>query len=374
MDQVFRAKRSLFPSQFFAAIFVLFLMVGCVISPRRTLGGGGSGTPTPTPSPTPTPTPNPAATGRLYVSNSGNASIVRFDNAFVANGNAPPAATISGANTTLKSPSFMTLDAAADRLYVANTGDLSVVIFDAISTRTGIANIAPTRTIAGAATGLLQPTDVALDKTRDMLYVADDIDIFVFNSASASTTNGNVAFARDISPGFTVSAIFIDSTNNRLFVADQAADAVAIFDNASTLNGPVKATRVVQGAATHLAVPSGVTVDGAGRLIVSNVGNGTTIPPTITIYANAATADGNLAPVAEITGSGTGMSTPDQLVVDKTGTGTLYNADPGAARIAIFGGLNTANGNIAPSRSITGINTGLSVGSQPVGVAFDNTR
>lgn len=371
MDQVFRSKSRLIAVRLFAAIFSLSLMVGCVISPRRTLGGG---TPTPTPSPTATPTPNPAATGKLYVSNSGNASILRFDNAFVANGNASPAATISGANTTLNSPSFMTLDAAADRLYVANTGDLSVVIFDGVSTKTGIVNIAPTRTIAGVATGLLQPTDVALDKSRDMLYVADDTEIFVFNSASAASTNGNVAFARDISPGFAVSAIFIDSTNNRLFVADQAADAVAIFDNASTLNGPVKATRAVQGTATHLAVPSGVTVDGAGRLIVSNVGNGTTIPPTITIYANAATADGNLAPAAEITGSNTGMSTPDQLVVDKNGTGTLYNADPGAARIAIFGGLNTANGNNAPSRSINGASTGMTVGSQPVGVAFDNTR
>jgi hypothetical protein len=373
MDQVFRSKRGVVTAQLCAAVFCLFLMVGCVISPRRTLGGGG-GTPTPTPSPTATPTPNPAATGKLYVSNSGGGSILRFDNAFTASGDATPAATISGANTTLNSPSFMTLDTAADRLYVANTGDLSVVIFDGVSTKTGNVNIAPTRTIAGAATGLLLPTDVALDKGRDLLYVADDIDIFVFTSASAAATNGNVPFARDISPGFTVSAIFLDATNNRLFVADQAADAIAIFDNASTLNGTVTANRVVQGTGTHLAVPSGVTVDGAGRLIVSNVGNGTTIPPTITIYANAATADGNLAPVAEITGSNTGMVTPDQIVVDRTGTGTLYNADPGAARVAAFGNLSTATSNIAPTRSIKGPSTGLTVGSQPVGVALDTTR
>jgi hypothetical protein len=299
---------------------------------------------------------------------------LRFDNAFTATGNATPGATISGATTTLNSPSFMTLDAAADRLYVANTGDLSVVVFDGVSTKTGTVNIAPTRTIAGPATGLLQPTDVALDKGRDMLYVADDIDIFVFNSASAAATNGNVAFARDISPGFAVSAIFIDATNNRLFVADQAGDAVAIFDNASTLNGTVTPARVVQGAATHLAVPSGVTVDGAGRLIVTNVGNGTTIPPTITIYGNAATADGNIAPVAEITGSNTGMVTPDQIAVDRTGNGTLYNADPGAARIAAFANLGTANGNISATRSINGPSTGMTVGTQPVGVALDNTR
>jgi hypothetical protein len=68
------------------------------------------------------------------------------------------------------------------------------------------------------------------------------------------------------------------------------------------------------------------------------------------------------------------MVTPDQIVVDKTGNGILYNADPGAARIAVFGSLNTANGNIAPARSINGPSTGLTVGSQPVGVALDTTR
>src|SRR5438445_12082337 len=111
MDQVFRSKRSLFPAQLFAAIFVLFLMVGCVISPPRTLGG----TPTPTPSPTATPSPNPAATGKLYVSNSRGGSILRFDNAFTGNGKARRAATSSGAHSTLKSPRYMTPDPAAHR-------------------------------------------------------------------------------------------------------------------------------------------------------------------------------------------------------------------------------------------------------------------
>jgi hypothetical protein len=364
MDQTFTSKRGRILGRLCAALFCLLLMAGCVISPRRTLGGGG-GTPTPTPSPTATPTPNPAATGKLYVSNGGGASILRFDNAFTANGNVTPAATITGTNTTLNSSAFITLDAAADRLFIANTGDLSVLIYDNISTKNG--NIAPSRTIAGVATNLLTPTDVSLDRTRNQLYVADDLEIHVF--ASASTANGNIAPARNLTATFAVSAIFIDATNDRLFVADQAADGVAIFDNASTLNGPITPNRVIQGAATHLATPGGLQVDGAGRLVVSNA-----LPASITIYANAATANGNVAPVAEIAGSNTGMSVPDQIVVDTSGTGALYNADPGAARIAVFTNLNTANGNISPTRSINGASTGLTVGGQPVGVALDTTR
>ncbi len=63
-------------------------------------------------------------------------TLLRFDNAFTASGNATPAATIVGANTTFSSPAFMTLDASNDRLYIADTGDLSVVVYDNISTST----------------------------------------------------------------------------------------------------------------------------------------------------------------------------------------------------------------------------------------------
>src|SRR5947209_6762744 len=134
-----------------ASSFLLFLVVsGCVISPRRLPGDIVPGaTPTPTPGPSATPTPTPGATpqGKLYVSNSGINAILRFDQALTASGNAPLAVTISGTNTKLNAPEYIFLDTAADRLYVANNGDLSILIFDNISTKTG--NVAPERVIAG---------------------------------------------------------------------------------------------------------------------------------------------------------------------------------------------------------------------------------
>jgi hypothetical protein len=362
MHQVLGIQRGLTPGRICAALLLLVSIVGCVISPRRTLGGGPTPTPTPTGSPTPTP---PAATGKLYVSNGGANSILRFDNALTASGNIVPSATISGASTTLNGPAFITLDATADRLYVANNSNLSILIFDNISTKNG--NVAPERTIAGGSTTLVSPTDVSLDKGRNLLYVADDIDIHVF--ALASTATGNIAPARTLNMAFAVSAVFIDSANDRLYAADQAGNAIAVFDSASTLNGPVTANRTIQGAATHLANPGGIQLDGLGRLVVSNAA-----PPGITIYNNAATANGNIAPAAEIVGSNTGMSVPDQIVVNTSGTGSLYNADSGAARVAVFSNLNTATGNIAPTRAIVGASTGLTVGGQPVGVALDTTR
>src|ERR1051326_7102168 len=99
---------------------MIVVLSGCVISPRRTLGGGPTPTPTPTPSPTPTPTPAPAATGKLYVTSGSQNSIVRFDNAFTANGNPAPAANINGAATTLSVPIYLALDSTADRLFAVN--------------------------------------------------------------------------------------------------------------------------------------------------------------------------------------------------------------------------------------------------------------
>jgi len=356
---------------FGASSLVLFLIIsGCVISPRRLPGDIVPGTtPTPTPTGSPTPTPTPGATpaqGKLYVVNSGTDAIVRFDQALTASGNVPPALTISGTNSQFTQPEFIFLDTAADRLYVANNGDFSILIFDNISAKAATA--APDRVITGTATALLAPSDVSLDKTRDLLYVADDTQIEVF--ASASTANGAAAPVRTYTPGFAASAVFIDGANDRLYIANQVGNAIDVYDSASTLAaGNITATRTVTGANTHLGAPVGIQIDGGGRLVVSNGS-----AQSITIYNSAATVSGNASPSAEIVGANTGFSTPNQIVVDATGTGTLYIADPGAGKIDIYGNLSSTTGNVAPTRVISGPQTTLSTTSQPLGIAIDRTR
>lgn len=359
------------------AVFCLLLTVGCVISPRRTLGGGGGGTPTPTPTPTGSPTPTPVATGKLYVSDANSSTILRFDNAFTASGSPTPAARILGANTTLNSPSYITLDPAADRLYVADQGDLSIVIFDNISTQTGIVNLTPTRIIAGGNTTLVSPADLFFDRVRNVLYVLDDPNILVFNVASLSTGINNIAPTRTLTTAFVAgaAALFIDITSDRLFLADLDG-AIAIYDNASALpTGAITPSRSIAGVNTQLANPAGIQFDGQGRLVVSNAGT-VSLPPSITIYPSSAiTVGGNIAPVAQISGSNTGFATPMQIAVDPSGTGAVYLADANAAKVAVYTNLNTATGNInlAPNRSISGVSAGFAAGG-PVGIAIDNTR
>jgi hypothetical protein len=340
-------------------ILLGFLLVlnGCVISPRRdTVGGGGGG----------------GGVGRIYVSNAANNSIVRFDSALTVTGNATPGATIIGASTLLSTPQYLFLDVANNRLFVANQSGSNVLVFDNANTKTG--NVAPDRTIGGPATQLVSPVDVALDRVKGLLYVADNGKIQVF--ANGSTATGNVAPLHTLSLTFNVSAIFVDSVNDRLFVADITSNAVQVFDSASTLNNVVSANRIISGGTTQLNQPAGLQIDNAGRLIVSNF-NGT----SVTFYSSAATANGDITPVASIAGSNTGLAAPTQIILNNaTTTGDLYLADGAAASVLIFANIGSANGNISPTRNINGSNTGLTRSGGGVGaftakgIALDTSR
>jgi len=355
------------------------LLAGCVISPRRPDPNAGAATTTTPPATTPPPvtTPPPPTTpvGKLYVSNTAAPSIVRFDNALAGttSGNIAPSATISGAATLLDTPVYILVDSANDRLYVADpgnpiTGNPAILIWDSASTKTG--NVAPTRNITGLATGLLQPVDMGLDSTRNLLYVIDGQDVLVFGSAS--TSSGNVVPDRTLNTGFNIGAILLDAANDRLFLADPGSNAIRIYDGASALAaGPVTATRTLSGASTGLASPAGLRIDSNGRLVVSNASTA-----TITIYSGAGTLNGNTAPAATISGGSTAFTQPSQIALRPVGSTTdeLYVADT-AGKVLIFANLSAANGNIAPTRNISGASTGLGngTGAAPtvLGVAID---
>ena len=349
---------------FAVLLCVAALAAGCVISPRRTVGGGGTPTPTPSGSPSSTPTPVPGAAGKLYVANLNNNSILRFDNASTADANLSPSATIAGANTAITSPQHIFIDAGNDTLYVANQG--SVLAFQSASTTAG-GNIPPIRKITGAATGLNAPVDVGFDDAKDLLYVADTRDVLVFGNGS--TADGNAPFTHDIKVGFLISALFLDSANDRLYLADSAANAIHVFDSASTLNSTAVPTRTITGSATGLNHPSGIAIDAVGKLIVSNKGSS-----SITVYPNAAAANNNQSPIVTIQGASTTLNGPGQIAVNGSTTLVeLFVANPGGGNIPIYSDLGAHNGNVAPSRNVQGSSTGISA-SGISGITLDSTR
>jgi sugar lactone lactonase YvrE len=326
---------------------ILFLS-GCVISPnlngRNGNGSGGGGT---------------TGVGHLFVSNQSGNEIISFAHATADSGNnLTPTAIITG----LSSPAHIFSDGANDRLYVVNSGAANILVFNSVSTLTGTAAVTPTRTISSQ--NLANPISLALDTTRDLLYVADTNEIAVFSGASGA--NGTVAASAIIQPGFTPSALLVNAATDTLFVANSGGNAVDILANAHTLSGTINSTPILSGTNTGLNQPAGLQIDGAGRLIVSNAAGA-----SINIYANAVQLTGNTAPVTVINGNQTTLSTPGQLAIDPTtNAGELYVADSSAGQVAVFSNITTAQGNpinAAPNRKITGLTTLR-------GVAIDTTH
>lgn len=329
------------------SVFALLFLCGCEPGKLGGSSGGGGG-----------------ALGQLYVSTP--SAIERFSGALTATGNVAPATSITGAATGLSSPQRILLDRATDRLFVANPGSSSILVFDAASTKTG--NAAFSRSISGASTLLVAPTDLALDTVNDVLYVADGSSILVY--LGASTTSGNVPPVHNITLGFAVGGILLDSPNNRLYVADIANNAIDRLEGASVQNGAAVIAATITGAATGLAHPGGMALDALGRLIVGNTGT----PASLTIFASAATASGNVAPAAIISGTATLLAAPEQLALNTAATGgDLYVADNLAGSIFVFTNIAIANGNIAPARTINGASTGLTANAVN-GLALDTTR
>jgi sugar lactone lactonase YvrE len=151
------------------------------------------------------------------------------------------------------------------------------------------------------------------------------------------------------------------------FVTDANSNALTAYPlNAS---GNVTPSRNIAGAATGLGFPRRIVIDATGSLYVANA-PGAAMPHSITVYAAA--ANGNAAPIRTIMGGNTGLTGVNGLALDNTGT-NLYAANCGACfdssgsdGILIFPAGTT--GNVAPSSTIAGGNTGL---SGPTGITFD---
>jgi DNA-binding beta-propeller fold protein YncE len=231
---------------------------------------------------------------QLYVANTSSNSILVFNTARTVNGDAVPDRTITNTAPTLLSlPTSIYLDVANDRLYIASSGNDAILIYDNASTVSG--DIAPDRELVGAATTISGPTGVALDATRDRLYVTNiNNQILVF--ANAGSTNGNIAPVGTISGASTTlnnpGALYVDPVEDRLYIANTANNSILVFEDASAANGDVTPDRTLVGAATLLSQPRALFVDlGTNRLYVMN-GTGN----TVLVFDAAATVTGDTAP------------------------------------------------------------------------------
>jgi sugar lactone lactonase YvrE len=113
---------------------------------------------------------------------------------------------------------------------------------------------------------------------------------------------------------------------------------------------------------TDMAVPSGIARDSSGRIYVTNA-------PTNTVTVYAASANGNVPPIAVIGGSKTRLANPNAIALDASGK--IYVLSGAENRITVYSSLETSTGilNEAPIASIAGSKTRL---DNPAGIALDS--
>jgi DNA-binding beta-propeller fold protein YncE/fibronectin type 3 domain-containing protein len=360
--------------------------------------------------------------GNLYVADTGNNRVLQFTNpASLANGlNANSVLgqatfTTNGTATTqsgMNAPVGIAVHPATGKVFVADYINNRVLRFS--STAAAISGSAAEAVLgqpdftsnipATTQSGMNNPYGVAVDASGN-LYVSDlnNNRVLIFANA-ASLPNGANATSVLGQPVFTSNIIFptnqygmhyprglaVDNTGN-LYVADDYNQRVLIFANAATLPNGALATSVLgqpdfnsNSSATSqsgMNSPSGVAVDAAGNLYVSDYGISRVLR-----FANAASLpNGAIASVVlgqvDFTTSGlaktqNGMNYPFGVAVDASGN--LYVADTYNNRILKFANAASLE-NGSPATSVLGQPSFLSYAyattqsgmNTPSGVAVD---
>ena len=171
------------------------------------------------------------SSGNIYVADDFASTVFVYPAG--SNGNAVPTAIISGGKTDFNSPYGIALDSTG-KIYVADYGlrpgavPASVFVYPAIGSSTGTLNEAPSSTISGEDTGLINPFGIALDSSRN-IYVADDGNSAAMPAVPASVFVYSAGSHGDAAPLATISGnntglmepcgVALDSTG-KIYVAD----------------------------------------------------------------------------------------------------------------------------------------------------------
>ena len=241
---------------------------------------------------------------------------------------------------------------------------------------------------------------VAIDPFNREIYTANNdtaADLMVFKYDN----NGEVPPSRQLTPAATGTwGIALDLANDELALTVEHINKVAVYRRLAT--GKDKPLRIIQGPKTGLSDPHGVFIDSQhNEMFVANhdsfheVGagdedrnsaaadikrgvenpnvareradlhpsKGKFVDHSITVYSR--TANGDVAPVRTIHGPRTELSLPMKVFVD-VAHDELFVANSGSSSILVFS--RTANGDAAPARKIEGPATGL---KKPVGLFVD---
>lgn len=232
---------------------------------------------------------------------------------------------------------------SAGNLYVADT--LNHVIrkltpAGVVTTLAGSAGSSGSVDGTGAAAQFSSPYGVAVDGAGNV-YVADAGNNTIRkvtaagvvstlagrDGANSGSTDGSGANARFNNPGGiaadSAGNLYVCDTNNHTVRKVTATGGVTTLAGAAGIRGSSDGI----GLNARLNGPTGIAVDGAGNVYVSDTGNGTIRKITAAGFVSTIVGLAGLTGSAEGTGNAARLSTPYGVAVD--GAGNLFIADSG---------------------------------------------
>lgn len=303
-------------------------------------------------------------------------------------------------SSTLDSPSDVLVDSTGQRLFVSDSGNNRVLVYN-------IATISNTSSTSGTSvSSIKEPLGLSIDTENDRLFLADKGNnrILIFDVFSVSSGESAI---KELGQGsyFTKTAntnarglsgargVAIDRTNRRLFVADTANNRVLVHYTDDTTNGAQATKLLGQSSFTSatsgttsatLSGPSDLFYDSDNDLLyVADAGNN-----RILVYDTSFITDGDaairvLGQANFTTGTSgstsTTLNTPRGIYLDSSGD-RLFVVDSGNNKVLVYDVAVITNGeaavNVFGQSNFTGNTSGSTASTldTPMGVAYDSVQ
>jgi hypothetical protein len=186
---------------------------------------------------------------------------------------------------------------------------------------------------------------LALDVTRDYLYVGNGTSILVFHGASVA--NGDLFVSATFGTIGNTGSVFLDAANDRLYVGDNVNN-VKVYATASTTSGSSPAPRLITGMSTPI---HGVVVDPTKNILYVSNENSSTHQISVFDGADSVTT---AAPNRAIVPTVAAVNSPVGGISLDVTNDLLYVA-PGSSGngIMVFSAASAADGAIQPAKTLT---------------------
>ncbi|MBF0492279.1 MAG: hypothetical protein HQM15_05810 [Deltaproteobacteria bacterium] len=291
------------------------------------------------------PIPNPAGGGSsgngiLYVVDNLNDSVYVYDNLSTLSGAVAASRTISGSNTLITSPTVVAVDTSRDYLYVADTTQQKIIVFSPASTSSG--NATPLRTYAG----LKRAGAFFYDATNDRLYATDLTDQAIKVWDAIRNLSAGSSPTRTIPLGYQPSAFVLDVARDLLYVADPVSVSVKVYENAATLSSStaLTPTRSFTNATNAFVNLNGLALNPDNNILFVSESD----YHSIEIFDSASTLSAAVASSRRIVGDATTLTlNQDQVSFNSNLLYVLIDD----THLAIWTDANTTRDNTAPVRS-----------------------